>query len=286
MPLSGAQVTRLWPYGGPGHEYSSFDKGGKPYVKTFTRQTPYGTPGIPYGSFAGKAGGTPFDLETTGIAVSGVVGVSGDLEIEYSWEVEAPINVSVAGAVSVSGDLEITASEPFDLAQTANVAASGVVSVSGDLEITPGVPFDLAQTANIAATGVVGVSGDLEIITTHDLAQTSAVAVSGAVAVFGDLEYSTTPRIRTFAGGGGRRNYIIKGRRYYNLTNEELAYLIAREFVAVDRTDIKVTYKNKKPHAVSKTSFETLQAALKTLEFRADQIRLEDDEDELLMVLM
>lgn len=24
MPLSGSQVTRLWPYGGPGHNYGSF----------------------------------------------------------------------------------------------------------------------------------------------------------------------------------------------------------------------------------------------------------------------
>lgn len=77
----------------------------------------------------------------------------------------------------------------------------------------------------------------------------------------------------------GGRNYIIRGKRYRNLTNEELAYLLAREMIDVQRTDIKVSYKGKKPHMVSKAQWASLETTLKGLEqFLAPPF---DDDDEV-----
>lgn len=59
MPLSGAQVSRLWPHGSSGEQYGSFagkTEGPPPVPKAgrFTRLWPHGSIGFPYGSFAGK----------------------------------------------------------------------------------------------------------------------------------------------------------------------------------------------------------------------------------------
>lgn len=84
----------------------------------------------------------------------------------------------------------------------------------------------------------------------------------------------------------GGRNYIIRGRKYRNLTNEELAYLLARELVDVQRTEVKVSYKGKKPHMVSKAQWASLEATLKGLEqFLAPPFD-EDDEESAAMLLL
>ncbi len=65
---------------------------------------------------------------------------------------------------------------------------------------------------------------------------------------------------RRRAGGIGsiKRNYRYKGTQYYQLTNEELARLIARDLVDVSREDIQVTYKGQKPHKIGKEVFEAV----------------------------
>lgn len=89
---------------------------------------------------------------------------------------------------------------------------------------------------------------------------------------------------------GGRRNYIIKGRRYYNVTNEELAYLIARELIDVQREDVKVTFAGKKPHKVSQNAWKELQESLRILgrstgHSPVDVVEWDDDEEAAMLLL-
>lgn len=259
-----AQVTQLWPYGGPGSRYGSFDKtGGSKGAGPFTRHAVYGGIAMPYGSFSGKSPGVPFELEQTAdAALTGVLGVTGDLEIEVSWEVEAPMEVNLSGVVSVTGDIEITEGVALDLVQTADAALSGVVAVTGDLEF--GTSFDVTQTADVALAGVVGVSGDLQFSTDP-------------------IPDPVVPRVR-FASG--RRNYIYKGKRYHNLTNEELCELIRKDQIDVTREDIRVSYKGKKPHPVSKNAWAELQETMRELSERVPE-PVDDDEDiEAIMALL
>ncbi|MCM3900893.1 MAG: hypothetical protein ND866_04240, partial [Pyrinomonadaceae bacterium] len=57
----------------------------------------------------------------------------------------------------------------------------------------------------------------------------------------------------------GRKQYLYKGKRYL-LTNEELLCLIKKDMIDISREDIKVTYKNQKPHPLSKQKFDELKA--------------------------
>jgi hypothetical protein len=98
------------------------------------------------------------------------------------------------------------------------------------------------------------------------------------------------PAPRATRPGGIRRKYIIKDRLYL-LTNEELAYMIARELIDHTREDIRVTYKNKKPHVIAKKAYESLLETAKRLEsiIPVDIVKIEydesDDEDAFLLLL-
>lgn len=179
------------------------------------------------------------------------------------------------------GPLAAVPGEGIDLAQTANVALSGTIGVTGDIEITDDVLLDIEQTANAALTGVIAVTGDIEIGTSFDIAQTADVALSGVVAVSGDLQFSTdpipvAPRVRFAAG---RRNYIYKGKKYHNLTNEQLVRLIREDQIDITREDIKVSYKGKKPHQVSKNAWAELQETMRRLNENIPEATDDDDED-------
>lgn len=117
-----------------------------------------------------------------------------------------------------------------------------------------------------------GVTGDVDYTLDAD---PGSYLVTGYSA---DLFYSGA---RRFAGG---RNYIIKGRKYYNLTNEELAYLISRDLIDYTREEIKVTYKNKKPHRIPKTAWDSLQETLAKLESMAPE-PIDDDEEAILLLM-
>jgi hypothetical protein len=80
----------------------------------------------------------------------------------------------------------------------------------------------------------------------------------------------------THAGGRKKRNYIIRGRRYYGLSDEELRLLLLQD--EITREDIQVVFKGKKPHPVSKAAFEGLKSKNRdTLE--------ETDEEEAFLLL-
>lgn len=88
MPLSGAQVTRLWPYGGPGFNYGSF--AGKapsdttPDQFTFTDQT-----GVALSSTITSAPVTITGIDATVsfTATGGTIDVNGDGDFQTSRDV-------------------------------------------------------------------------------------------------------------------------------------------------------------------------------------------------------
>lgn len=240
-------------------------------------------------SLAGPVGASvPFDLAQSGsIAVSGTASVSGDIGIGTSFNVAQSGSVALAGTATISGDIGIGTS--FDVAPTAAIAISGTASISGDIEASAPIRLNVNQSSPIAMSGAasisgdiatkvefsfeppleisqmagtLGVSGDIQIVTRFDIAA-SPIALSGTVSASGDIAFSTTPaRVSRRAAG---RNYIIKGRRYFNITNEELAYLIARDLIDATREDIKVTYKNKKARPISKDAYTSMKEAVAAL---------------------
>jgi hypothetical protein len=76
------------------------------------------------------------------------------------------------------------------------------------------------------------------------------------------LDWSNAPVVRHTRPGGLRRNYIVKGKKYFNITNEELAYLLAQG-ADVTREDVKVIYKDKKARQIGKEVFESVKPARK-----------------------
>lgn len=92
--------------------------------------------------------------------------------------------------------------------------------------------------------------------------------------------------------GSGRRWYIIREKRLY-LTNEELAWYVARELIDVSRQDIKVTYKTKAPRVIAANAYNSLLAAVKSLDIQFPGRSIvdiesdnESDDEEAILLLM
>ena len=142
-----------------------------------------------FGRVPVSAGGSSLDLtETTGVALSSSVSVSGDIQIGTNFNLTQSSAVGLAGSLATTGDVQIGAT--FNLAQTAAVGLAGSVEVSGDIQTLSG-SLDLTQTSAVAMSGTVGLSGDIQIGTSFDLAQTAAVGLTGSVATTGDIQIGT-----------------------------------------------------------------------------------------------
>ena len=71
--------------------------------------------------------------------------------------------------------------------------------------------------------------------------------------------------VTTHAGGKKEkrgRNYVIRGRKYLNITDEELIQILAQEARDIARDEIKVSFKGKKPHPISKGLYEGIKGKL------------------------
>jgi hypothetical protein len=136
----------------------------------------------------------------------------------------------------------------------------------------------------IAESGTYSVTGT-DATLTYESSNPVMTAEPGAYVVSGSeatLTYRPARRRR-----GVARGYIIKGKRYF-LTNEQLAYMLARDLIDVSREDIKVKYKTGKPHVISQNTWAELQTTLASLEKLATTPEAEtydDDEDALLLLL-
>ena len=198
MSLSGAQVTRLWPYGGPGGQYGAFSGKSagatKSYTATFTQHVPYGGIGVPYGSFAGKVAGTPFVLDAVTIALSGTLAVTAnDFDVDVNWDFEPPLELALNGVIGITANLEWN--PVGTLARTnANdtLAATGTTTVVGTLARTN-------ANDTIAASGAVGTSGPVGTLAVTTQNDTSAI--SGTPEIVGTL--AATNQNDTLSAFGG-----------------------------------------------------------------------------------
>lgn len=81
------------------------------------------------------------------------------------------------------------------------------------------------------------------------------------------------------AGYATRRNYIFRGKRYFQVTFDELTRLIAQELEPVTREEIKVVHNKKKPHKIAKDAFESLMNTLSRMPRPPKPDEFDDDED-------
>lgn len=172
------------------------------------------------------------------------------------------------------------ASTLFTLTGAAAIGISGAVSVSGDARLSIAIP----GTAAIAVSGAVSVSGNVGL--GIGISGSAAIGLSGSVSVSGDVSTSDVPApvAPTYVNKTGRRNYIVKGKLYRNVTNEELAYLLARDLIDVTREDVKVKFAGKKPHKVSTNAWTELQESLKLFD-KYDPVPWDDDEEAAMLLL-
>lgn len=142
----------------------------------------------------------------------------------------------------------------------------------------------LARRYLAAGTGTYTLTGqDATIRAPYRLtAETGVFTLTGRDAT---LTYSGAPApVTTVQNKTGRRNYIVKGKLYRQVTNEELAYLLARDLIEVTREDVKVTFKAKKPHKISKNAWDELKDSLKLFD-KFDPVPWDDDEEAAMLLL-
>lgn len=195
---------------------------------------------------------------------------------------DATLTHDAAGAYTLTaegGSFVLTGAEAALTADRVIAAAGGVFTLTG---ASAGLSAGRKLAVDPGSFALTGADATL----TYDASNPTIAADGGSYVVSGGdatLTYSGAVRTATTKPGRSTRNYIIKGKRYFNLTNEELAYLLARDMIDAQRTDVKVTFKNKKPHAVSKASWESLKTY-------ADQLNaplevFNDDEEAAMLLL-
>lgn len=179
---------------------------------------------------------------------------------------------ATSGALSAQAAAVVGAALHIATHATSGVLAAQAATVSG----TAATAEDTHPTTGVLAADVAQVAGSATHLTLH---ATSGALVASRATVSGagvsSAEVIIVPRRRA---GGIRRNYIYKGKKYLNYTNEEIAALIRKDMIDITREDIRVTYKNKKPHLVSKNAWAELQATMKQLD-QTFPVEEDDDED-------
>jgi hypothetical protein len=87
----------------------------------------------------------------------------------------------------------------------------------------------------------------------------------------------TVTRLKTgWFNNRGRRNYIVKGRRYFDLTEEELAQVIAQEYAT--RSEVRDVVNDKPTRKLSRGDFARIVKQAPKPEW--------DDEEEAAMLLL
>lgn len=195
-----------------------------------------------------------------------------------SLDLTETTDVALSGSISVSGDLQIGTN--FNLTQAAAVGLAGSVGVSGDIQILSG-SLDLAQTSAVAMSGTVGLSGDLQIGTDFNLTQSVALAMSGSVAVAGDFQSGTAPVVTQAYGNFGWDPRIRPSWKRKELREELEAALddapkAVQELVRVPGPDINEvpvrealevvrTARKHRERAVTRQELDELHEALETV---------------------
>lgn len=189
------------------------------------------------------------------------------------WSLEVPTLASFTATFGASGDF----GWGWGLVESQAVALTATFGASGDFQFTAPVGFDL-DTYTVALTATFGASGDFGF--EYGFPQGTA-ALTAAFGASGDFVFSDAPVPRARRAAG--RNYIIRGKRYFNLTNDELMHLLGRELIDVARDDIKVSYENKPARKISRGDFAQVMKAAKKLP-KPDLY--DDDEESAAMLLL
>lgn len=122
--------------------------------------------------------------------------------------------------------------------------------------------FSATVTAGLSVassvTQAASVAQEIGVVALTTLEPATGVALACEVIQPSAVPLQTAPGHVVQSGWKRRRNYIVKGKKYYDLTEVELAGLVAREHVET-RADVKVAIKDKKPHLVSKEAWEAIK---------------------------
>lgn len=180
-----------------------------------------------------------------------------------------------AGALAGAGSLAGAAAMLFG--GTGALAGTGALVGSGALVFTP------SGTLNVPAGDISG-TADMLLSASGALAGAGALAGTAALA-FSAQATADQPAPAPRARRGVARSYIIKGKRYL-LTNEQLVYMLARDLIDATREDIRIKYKAKKPHVISKNHWAELQETMKSLENAIPEVYDESDDEEAFVALM
>lgn len=208
-----------------------------------------------------------FDVALNGVELAsaqGTVGITGDAEIALTGQELTSAQETITDTVSCG-----LAGQGISAAQN-NMGAPGGASLTGaestlaqgDVFLTNDRTFALsglgmtAQDGAALASSLAFPSGQGMTLAIEGIGPRTVEMLGMAVTVSaGEIHVE---RVKHTTPGTHKRgkNYTIRGKRYFGITNEELAKLLAQELVDISREDIQVTYKNKKPHKVSKAVFE------------------------------
>jgi hypothetical protein len=223
--------------------------------------------------------------QTSGPSIAGVVGVAGDLS--FPWPVAPSATLGLAGTVSVGAVLSFDNETDFAVTPPLEVAALSAAVTMGAASFSFGLPvpgtgcyygsryfgsrffgsryfgtrrqFALSVTAGPSMAGVAGVAGALAL--DLGVSPSTSIALSGTVTTEGDWrEAAVIPPKRAVGTPAKkrRRNYIIDGKKYHNVTDEELAFLLSRDLI--QREQVKVIYKDKKARPIGKEAFEAAKS--------------------------
>jgi hypothetical protein len=234
------------------------------------------------------------DLATTNaddsLAASGTTTVIGTLATTNAAD-----TLSASGTTTVTGASATTNADDSLAASGASgsdVTGSLATTNANDSLAASGTTTVVGSSSATNADDTLSSSGTTTVVGTSATtnADDSLSASGSADSVVGTLAYTNANDVLAAFGihpvpsrGGGkpRRNYIYKGKRYH-VTLDELMRMI-RADIDVSREDIKVVYKSKKPHPVSKNAWAELQATIKSLD---SVIPVEDNDDEDIEALL
>lgn len=179
-------------------------------------------------------------------------------------------------AVAGGGSLAATESGNDSFAATGKVVVQGSLSASE------------SGSDTFAATGTVSSGGPV----------TGSMAASEAADVFGGYSYDYvvddyvsfgvfgTVTGSVARAGGGRKGYIIKGKKYF-LTQRELEQVIAQMLAELKREDVVV---DEQQRIIPKRAWKAIQKSIKSLDALVSiepmVIEDEDDDEEALLMLL
>jgi PASTA domain len=160
-----------------------------------------------------------------------------------------------------------------------------ILAGTGEAPVT--VPDVVGQTQAVGTATLEG-DGFVVVVVTAASSSVPAGTIISQAPEGGSLALSGATVTITVSTGEGRRatgwdrkrrrNYVYQGKRYFNLSNEDLVRLIARDAIDITREDIKVSYKNQKPHIIAKDAWADLQKALESLG-KLQEPEFDDDDD-------